>query len=240
MKTRNLLLMLSAALFLLSCESNKSATDTLKDNLLRKEALKKEVQKKAMKQAQKDAKIYKKEGFRTFIGGLPMERQIENSWMKAVDMDDTGFPEYLVVNTRVVGGNTSAAKMQALHMAKVEMAGLISSNIAALIEGTTTNNDLSQQEAASLSKALQASKELISADLGRVLIELEVYRELPNKNVEVMVCLSYSSRMAYDMAKQQMIKSMDERADSLHKKLDNMMGIDKFEPNNNTNMHLDD
>lgn len=240
MKTKSLFFILSASLLLISCGTSKKPADTLKENLARKEVLKKEVEKKALKQAQKDAKAYKKEGFRTFIGGLPMDKQIENAWLKAVDLDDAGFPEYLVVNARVIGGNTTAAKMQALHMAKVEMAGLISSNIAALIEGTTTNNDLSRQEAASLSKALQASKELIAADLGRVITELEVYRDLKNKNVEVMICLSYSSRMAYEMAKNRIIKSMDERADSLHQKLDNMMGIDKFDPKNNTNMHLED
>jgi hypothetical protein len=43
---------------------------------------------------------------------------------------------------------------------KVQMAGLISSNIAPLIESSTANNDLPQQEAVSVNNAIQAGKEL--------------------------------------------------------------------------------
>jgi hypothetical protein len=197
-------------------------------------------QKAVLKQAKKDAKRYRKEGFRTFVGGLPLERQIENAWMKTIAEDAAGLNEYVVANARVIGGNTSGAKMQAIHQAKVEMAGLISSNIASLIESSTTNSELSQQEAASLSKALQASKELITADFGRVSVEIEIYRELPNLNVEVIACLAYSSRQALEIAKKNILQKMEDGTEVLHQKLDKIMGLDKFAPQTNTNLKVED
>jgi hypothetical protein len=196
--------------------------------------------KEVLKQAKKDANRYRKEGFRTFIGGLPLERQLEGAWLKTIEVDDKGLNEYVVANSRVIGGNTSGAKMQAIHLAKVEMAGLISSNIAALIESSTANNELSQQEAVSLSKALQASKELITADFGRVSVEIEIYRELPNRNVEVITCLAYSSRQALEIAKKNIIQKMEDGTDALHQKLDRIMGLDKFAPQTNTNLKIEE
>ena len=239
MKTKQLSIIVVIAALLISCGTSRDANKSLKDNISRKEILKDDLQKKAIKQARNDAKAYKKDGFRIFLGGLPLEKQIESAWIKAVDSNEDGLPKYIVANSRVIGSNTSAAKAQALHLAKVEMAGLISSNVAALIESSTANNELSQQEAVSLSKALQASKELITADLGRVLKEVEVYRELPNRNVEVMVCLSYSSDFALEATKKNMVKSLEDKTDVLHKKLDKMLDLEKFNPGNNTNLKMD-
>ncbi|MDH6341586.1 hypothetical protein M2480_000957 [Parabacteroides sp. PFB2-12] len=240
MRTTHFLILGMIIMLVTSCGSSKqSSSQELNNSLSRKEVLRKEAQRKAIKQARKDAKTYENEGFKTFIGGLPLEKQIENAWLKAIDIDNAGYPEYIVANARVIGGNTTAAKAQAMHMAKVELASLISSNIAVLIEGSTANNELSQEEAVSLNEVLQASKELITGELGRVLKELEVYRELPNKNCEVMICLSYSTQLALEAAKQSMVRKMGEGTESLHKKLDKMLDLDKFDPNLNTNLIMD-
>lgn len=55
---------------------------------------------------------------------------------------------------------------------------------------------MGQEEAASLSSVVGASKSVISATLGRVVPLVEVYRTLDNKNVEVMVTLGYSMEAA--------------------------------------------
>lgn len=237
MKKNYVSLVLMAAIALTSCDTFKKTSSTSNggpapvSSISRKEVL---------KQAKKDAKKYRKEGFRTFIGGLPLERQIEGAWLKTIEVDDRGLNEYIVANARVIGGNTSGAKMQALHQAKVEMAGLISTSVAALIESSTANSELSQQEAVSLNKALQASKELITADFGRVSVEIEIYRELSNRNVEVITCLAYSSRQAFEIAKKNMVQKMEDGTEALHKKLDSLMGLDKFAPQTNTNLKIED
>ncbi|GHT21112.1 hypothetical protein FACS189430_00620 [Bacteroidia bacterium] len=210
-----------------SCKSTNPATQSLRDNQDRKALLKKDLQEKAIKDARNKAKEYTKDGFKTFIGGLPLDKQVENAWLKAVDVNETGLPEYVTANARTIGANTSAAKSQALHFAKVELAGLISSNIASLVESSVANDELSQKEAVSVSQAVQASKEIIIAELGLVSKDVEIYRDLPNKNVEVMVSLSYSSRIAAEAAKRAIQQKLEDKSEELHKKLDKMLGWDK-------------
>ncbi|GHT32013.1 hypothetical protein AGMMS49574_14770 [Bacteroidia bacterium] len=241
MKTKNFFIVLMAGILIASTGmAQKKLTDPLKANLAQREVLKKDLKKKAIKQARKEAKTYKKGGYKTFIGGLPLDKQIEGAWIKSVELDGTGAPEYVVAQARVIGGNASAAKMQAMHQSKVELAGLISSNIAALIESSTANNELSQQEAASINNALQASKEFIAADLGRVFNEIEIYKELPNKNVEVLVCLSYNTRQALDIAQKSIKQKMEDKTDALHQKLDKLLKLDTFEKQTNTNLIIDE
>ncbi|MDR3261385.1 MAG: hypothetical protein LBT78_06070 [Tannerella sp.] len=236
MNTRNLSVILGLAISMAFCGTAIGSAQTLKENLSRKDVLRSTLEKDAVSQAKEEAKEYRADGFRTFIGGLPLDKQLENAWLKVVDIDETGTPEYIVANARVIGGNASAAKMQALHQAKVALAGLIGSNIASLIESSSANEELSRGEAVSLNKALQSSKELIATELGRVVNEVEVYRELPNRNVEVMVCLSYSARLALEIANRALKRKLEGESAALQGKLDEMIKSDTFEPATNTNL----
>ena len=205
MKTKQVFMLFSFCLCLLACGSSKQQSAVQS-----KDELKKELRQTALKEARKEAKSYKKEGFKTFIGGIPLDKQIEGAWLKSVAADESGLPAYIVANARVIGGNASAAKMQATHQAKVELAGLMSSNISSLIESSVSNKELTSEEAVAINKAVQASKELIIADLGRVTKEIEVYRDLSNKNVEVMVCLSYGSKAATEITVKNIHKNLEQ------------------------------
>lgn len=232
MKTKHVSILFCIFIILIGCGSSKSS----KQSTNSKEELRKELKQSAIKQARKEAKTYKKEGFKTFLGGMPLDKQIENAWMKSVAIDESGLTEYLVANARVIGGNVSAAKMQATHQAKVELAGLMSSNISSLIENSVSNKELSNEEAIAINKAVQASKELIIADLGRVTKEIEIYKDLNNKSVEVLVCLSYSSKSAAEIAVTNIHKNLEKEAENLHDKLDSLIGIKQIISTNNTNL----
>ncbi len=52
--------------------------------------LKKEVKSKALKDARKEAKRLKKDGYNVNPGQLPMDKQLEKSWMMAYEFDDKG------------------------------------------------------------------------------------------------------------------------------------------------------
>jgi hypothetical protein len=174
------------------------------------------------------------------MGDLPMAKQIENAWVKTVDTNELGYPEYIVGNAQVTAGNITAAKSQALHAAKVEIASLMTSMIASLIESSVANNEVSQGEAQTLNKHLQATKELVVADLGQVTKDLEVYREMPNKNVQVITRLSYSSALALDASRKRMQKEMQAETQELHNKLDTVFNLERLKPETNTNVPLAD
>ena len=184
--------------------------------------LDKDLQKKAIKSARKEAKELEKEGFRTPVGKLPLDKQLETSWEKQAELDMDGNPYWYIATSRAIGGNQSAAALQATNAAKIDLAGQIQTKVSQLIEAKVANDDMGQEEAASLSSVVASSKSVISATLGRTIPLVEVYRTLPNKNVEVMVTLGYSMDAANKVAVDAIRKELASKSEELAKELDKL------------------
>ena len=187
-------------------------------------ASKKELNEKSTKSAQKEAKKLSKEGWKTAPGALPLDKQLDKSYMMQYQFDADGFPEFIMAEAMSTGGNYDAAKLQALELAKQNLAGQIQTEVTALIENTVANEQMDQGEAASVARSVMASKNLISQSIGRVLPVVEVYRDLKNNNKEVLVRVAYSQKMAKAAAKNAVKKELEERGDALHEKLDKLLG----------------
>lgn len=183
-----------------------------------------ELNDKASKAARKEAKKLKKEGWQTTPGALPLEKQLDKSYMMQLELGEDAYPKYLMGEAMSVGGNYDAAKMQALELAKQNLAGKIQTEITALIENTVANEQMDQGEAASISRSLMASKNLISQSIGRIIPVVEVYRTQRNDNKEVLVRIAYNSNMAKAAAKKAVKEDMEKRGEKLHGKLDELLG----------------
>lgn len=184
--------------------------------------LNKDLQKKAIKDARKQAKQLAKDGFQTPVGKLPLDKQIEAAWQKQAEMDTDGNPWWYIASSRAIGGNQSAAALQATNAAKIDLAGQIQTKVSQLIEAQVANDDMGQEEAASLSNVVAASKSVISATLGRVIPLVEVFRTLPNKNVEVQVTLGYSQQAATQAAVKAIRQELAQKSEALAKELDKL------------------
>lgn len=195
------------------------------------------ISEKASKSARKESKKLKKEGWKVAAGALPMDKQLDETWKKQYERDENDYPKFIVSNAKTIGTNYSAAKNQAINLAKVELAGLISTHVTGLVENTVANQDLSNQEAASVVKTIDASKSLIAQEMGRTIVLFEVYRTLPNKNTEVQIRIAYNTEIAMQIAKKTIIKKLEEEGNDLHKKLDGILGLDKMKGiSNNSNV----
>ncbi|MBD5272632.1 MAG: hypothetical protein HDS42_05115 [Bacteroides sp.] len=214
-------------LMLLSSSSYSYAQTTKEQRKERQElakASKKDLNEKASKAARKEAKRLAKEGWKTAPGALPLEKQLDKSYMMQYQFDSDGFPQYIMAEAMSVGGNYDAAKMQALELAKQNLAGHIQTEITALVENTVANEQMNQSEAASITRSVMAAKNLISQSIGRVVPVVETYREVNGNNREVLVRIAYSQDMAKAVAKKAVQKELEERGDSLHGKLDELLG----------------
>lgn len=178
---------------------------------------------KATKEAKKEAKKLQKAGWVTTPGALPIVKQLDKSYLMQYEFNDDLTPKYIMGEAMSIAGNYDAAKMQALELAKQNLAGQIESEINALIESTIANQQLSEEEAATVSKTVIASKNKISQKLGKVLNVMELYRELENKNKEVLVRIAYSSDTAFDIVKETIREELIDEGEELHKKLDAML-----------------
>ncbi len=171
--------------------------------------LKKEVSSKTSKSIRKDAKKYQKQGYYVAPGALPLEKQLERSQMKAYETNDKNEPKYLIESGNSVAETQTAAKLQATETAKLSLAGQINTQIAALIENSIANQQLNTEEAASITKTVAASKNLIAQELGRVIPLVEMYKKI-GTNVEANVQLAYDMEAAFDVAKKVIRKSLEE------------------------------
>ena len=102
---------------------------------------------------------------------------------------------------------------------------MIQTEITAIIENTISNQQLEEEEAVSITKTINASKNLISQSIGRTITILEAYRTLNNKNKEVVVRLAYNGAMAKKAALNAVKNELEKRGDELHKQLDKVMGF---------------
>lgn len=179
--------------------------------------------KKAPKIARKEAKKFKKEGWQTTLGALPFEKQFERSYVLQYEFDDEGYPKYIMAEAMSVGANYDAAKMQALELAKQNLAGQIQTEVTALIENTVANEQLPKDQAESIASTVAASKNLISQSIGRVIPVVEGYRKNNKGNYQVYYRVAYNSDAAYDAAKKVIRKELEKKGGDLHKKLDELM-----------------
>lgn len=187
-------------------------------------ASKKELNEKASKAARKEAKRLTKEGWKTAPGALPLEKQLDKSYLMQSQYDSDGFPAFIMAEAMSIGGNYDAAKMQALELAKQNLAGQIQTEVTALIENTVANEQMVQSDATSITRSVMASKNLISQSIGRVVPVVEAYRVVNGNNREVLVRIAYSQAMAKAAAKRAIKQELEQRGDSLHSQLDNLLG----------------
>lgn len=179
---------------------------------------------KASKDARKEAKKLQKEKWQAAPGALPIERQLDKSYMMQQEYDDDMFPKFLMGEAMSIAENYDGAKMQAMELAKQNLAGQIQTEITALVENSVANKQLAAEEAATVTQTVMGSKNLISQSIGRVITVVEVYRTKDNGNKEVLVRIAYNAQMAKEAAKKAVRQDLEGKSQELIDQLDKAMG----------------
>lgn len=186
--------------------------------------LQKELTSKSIKEARKEAKKYTKQGFYVARGAVPMDKQLESAWMMQLQKEEDGTPKYIIETGNSTAETQAAAKLQATEMAKLAIAGNISSQVAALIENNIANQQLNSEEAASVTKTVGASKNLIAQELGRTLLVVEMYKKI-GVNTEADIRLAYDMKSAKEIAKKVIRKKLEDETKLMQEQLDGLMDI---------------
>ncbi len=223
MKITKIVLLILMATFTINANAQLTKEQIKERNEIRK-ASKAELNEKVSKAARKEAKKFVKEGWKNAPGALPIEKQLDKSFTMQMEYDENMFPKYLIGEAMSIGQNYDAAKMQALELAKQNLAGQIQTEVTALIENTVANKQLEPEDAASVVQSISAGKSLISQSIGRVITVVEVYRTVSSKNKEVLVRIAYNAEMAKQAAKKAIKEDLEKKGEDLHGKLDNLMG----------------
>lgn len=219
------LTILAVMLLLCGAASAQSAKDIAKERHEIAKLSKSELNAKATKAARKASKDAKKDGWLVAPGALPLEKQFDRAYGMQYEYDENAFPKYMMGEAMSIGENYDAAKMQALELAKQNLAGQIQTEVTALIENTVANKQLAAEQAASITETVMASKNLISQRIGRVIPVVECYRDKKNKNKEVRLMIAYNSKMAMEAAKETVREQLEQKGQDLHEQLDAVLGF---------------
>lgn len=149
---------------------------------------------KVLKDARKQAKELKKEGWKAAPGSLPLEKQLSNLLLMQYEMSGN-FPKYIIGKSAATGGSYGVARRQASTRARLEIATNMNAEIAALTENTDANTELSKGEAETVAKMVDASKQLVQQSIGKTDVVFEAYREVAG-NTEVQIGLAYDGKLA--------------------------------------------
>lgn len=217
------------SLLVLGAASAQNADDYkafIKERKAVQKLVKQERDEKVSKEAKKMAKKFAKEGWKVTVGTLPLEKQLERSFTMQYELDmNNSMPKYIRGTGKAISTSYDAAKMQAMADAKTELAGNIQTEVAAIIDERLANQEMGNQDAVAISNAVQVSKQVIAQSIGRVITVVECYRELNNKNFEVLVHIFYNGEMAAQAAKRAAKEELEKKGDELSKELDNLLGF---------------
>lgn len=180
---------------------------------------------KASKDAKKEAKNLAKEGWKVAPGSLPLDKQLDKLYQMQYEFDmETGFPKFVKGQATSIGGNYDAAKMQAVALAKTELAGNIATEVAAVIENKVANKQLDNGDATSVTESVMGGVQKIKEKIGQTIIGLEMFREKNGKK-EVSITILYSGEMARAAAKKAIQEDMESRGDKLVEKANELLGF---------------
>ncbi len=186
---------------------------------------KQEIQRKAIKQARKEAKRFKKAGYDVTPGSIPMEKQLEYTWIRLYQRDEKGQSKFLSADGNAVAETRTAADMQALEAAKLSLAGQLETFIRAIIEANIANAQLNSEEATSVTEFLAGAKNIIATTLSGVDPAFKIYRNLPNKNVEVNLKILVDREQVTLQAKKALREELKERLKGLQEKVDKLLPL---------------
>jgi hypothetical protein len=188
--------------------------------------LKKEIKQKAVREARKEAKKMKKEGWYVPPGSLPLEKILENAWMKQYAEDENNNPTYITADGNAVAESKTAGEMQAIEMGKLQLAGLIETNVSSLVTGNIGNAQLSTEDAASVTEIVQSSKNIIATQLGYVNPFFKIYKDIGKDKIEVSVRLFYDVKQSLEIAKKVVRTELKEKLKLNEEKLEKLMGLE--------------
>lgn len=174
----NIFLLALCALFLFSCKSQdiKKTGEADPVSLLHSTA-------------EEAADALLTEGYKTLAGRLPLQEQIHEAWGYQRMKDEGGALLYFVASSRSKAKDYNIARLQAETLAKVQLAGHVETRIGQLVENKMASHHLMGGEE-HVKEILDQSKSLVKTSLSQLIPLLEVFKEYPDGEVEVMLMIA--------------------------------------------------
>jgi hypothetical protein len=143
--------------------------------------------------------------------------------MKQYQVDENGQATYIMADGNGVAESKSVAEAQAIELAKLQLAGLIESNIASIVKGNLANTQESAADATSVTEIIQSSKNIIAQQMGYVNPNFKLYRDLKDQKIEVQVRIFYEVKQSVAIAKKAIRKELKDKLKKTDEQVDKLL-----------------
>ena len=211
-------IILAAVIFSMGAMA-QSAADLAREQRDLQNILRKSLDAKPTKEAKKQAKQYKKEGWLVPAGERSIEQQITESQFLGAELmvDENGSPtkRFIQHTAFATAGSYNAAYAAARTNAQAEVAAMLETELAAAVESKLDNAQHSTINATTVDKFHERIKGIIQATMTNSIPALSFYRRLPNNNFEVQVRIAYDKKELAARMKRALQQELENEGDEL-------------------------
>ena len=180
---------------------------------------------KLEKEAKRQAKVLINEGWKTAPGHPSIDLQQLRASKLNNSFDDEFNPKFVFGSAQAVGPSYDAAKYQATELAKIDIAGKISSELAGIAKTNIGNVQTDPGQAAAIASTIGAYKNFIATKLTNIIAVIDMYKKEPKGNTTVSIGLFYNKQEAVRVAMQAVREQIKQESEELSKELDNLLGL---------------
>lgn len=174
---------------------------------------------KPTKDAKKEAKVLKKEGWMVPAGEASIEQQITKSLLYSAELttDEEGNPtkRYIMQTAQQTSGTYNAGYAAARAAAQSELASVLKTEIISTAKQKLDNSQSDAMNAVTVDKFNERSRMIVDQVLTNAIPVLAIYRRLPNNNFEVQVRMAYDKKVLSTRLKNKLREELEQEGDQL-------------------------
>lgn len=185
-------------------------------------------ERKVEKDAKKQAKVLVKEGWKVAPGHPSIEMQQLKAAKINNTMDDNFNSKYVEGSAQAVAPTYDAAKFQATELAKIDIAGKISSDLAGIAKTNLGNQQINPEQAENIVKTIGAYKNFVATKLTNIISCVDMYKIDPkNGQYTVSIGIYYNRDEAMRAGMKEIRDQMMKESEELAEELDDLLGLKK-------------
>lgn len=175
---------------------------------------------KPTKQAKKQAKELKAEGWTVPAGDVDIAQQVTRSQLYSAELttDESGnvTKRYIMQTAQQTAGTYNSGYAAARAAAQTELAAMLKTELVTAMQQKLDNSQSNALTATTIDKFNQRSRMIVDQTLTNAIPVLAIYRRLPNNNFEVQVRIAFDKKELIARIKRNMRQELEKDGDKLY------------------------
>lgn len=175
---------------------------------------------KPTKQAKKQAKELKAEGWTVPAGDLDIAQQVTRSQLYSAELatDESGnvTKRYIMQTAQQTAGTYNSGYAAARAAAQTELAAMLKTELVTAMQQKLDNSESDALMAITIDKFNQRSRMIVDQTLTNAIPVLSIYRRLPNNKFEVQVRIAFDKKELIARIKRNMELELEKDGDKLY------------------------